>query len=235
MTKHALNSFLALQVVYTNELARLCEKLGADAKEVERGLRSDPRIGERAYVSPGPPLAGGTLARDVKILSDLSAARGLNSPLVEAITSSNRLHQAWTRDRLLELLDGVRSPRVALLGLTYKPGTNTLRRSSSVEIGQWLLEQGAEVVAFDPAVGSLPTQLAAIHTAPSLEEALERADAAVIATPWPEFSSLTADTLVNRMRVPRVVDQAGFLGHLGDDPRVIYVRVGRPVRSASTA
>jgi UDPglucose 6-dehydrogenase len=228
MTKHALNSFLAVQVVYTNELARLCERVGADARDVERGLRSDPRIGDKAYVAPGPPLAGGTLARDIQLLRALSAHHGLESPVVEGVVRSNRLHMDWTRDRLSELLAGTDAPRVALLGLTYKAGTDTLRRSASVEVGRWLLERGVEVRAFDPAVRSVPPELNWLHLAPSLHEVLAGADAAVIATPWPEFATLTAEQVVQAMRAPRLVDQAGFLSYLADDPRLTYVCVGRP-------
>lgn len=231
MTKHALNGFLALSVVYANELARLCEQVGADAKDVERGLRSEPRIGQRAYLAPGPPLAGGTLARDVTFLRSLSAQKGLDAPLFDAIPRSNQVHQAWTQDRLKELLDGMPSPRVTLLGLTYKPGTDTLRRSSSVELADWLLKRGAQVVAYDPAVRNLPESLDRIRLASGLDEALEQADAAILATPWPEFADLSAERVLSAMRNPRMIDQAGFLDHLGDDPRLTYIRVGRP-RSA---
>ena len=235
MSKHALNGFLALSVVYANELARLCEKVGADAKEVERGLRSEPRIGPRAYLAPGPPLAGGTLARDVAFLESLSLQNGLDAPLFEAIPRSNQVHQAWMQQRLIELIDGTSSPRVTLLGLTYKPGTDTLRRSSSIELADWLLAHGAEVVAFDPAVTGLPAPLNRIRLATSVDDALDGADAAILATPWAEFADLTADRIVSAMRNPRIIDQAGFLDHLGNDPRLTYIRVGRPRATVSFA
>ena len=235
MTKHALNGFLALSVAYTNELARICERVGADANEVERGLRSEPRIGPRAYVSPGPPIAGGTLARDIAFLGQLAAEHGLESPIMDAVRSSNRLHGAWMRERVLELARGVERPRVALLGLTYKPGTDTLRRSSALELGRWLAERGLEVHAFDPAVRRLPEEAAAIHVAGDLDAALDGTDIAVLATAWPEFREIDGDRLVRQMRHPRLVDQAGFLPGLADDPRLTYVRVGRPVRDAKGA
>jgi UDPglucose 6-dehydrogenase len=231
MTKHALNSFLAVQVVYTNELARLCERVGADAGDVERALRSDPRIGEKAYVAPGPPLAGGTLARDVEFLRALAASHGLESPVVEGVVRSNDLHTCWTHDRLNELLAGINAPRVALLGLTYKAGTDTLRRSASIELGRWLVQRGVDVRAFDPAVRSASSpELEGLQLTTSLDDVLSGADAAVVATPWPEFTTLTAEQLVRAMRAPCLVDQAGFLGHLADDPRLTYIRVGRPAQ-----
>jgi UDPglucose 6-dehydrogenase len=235
MTKHALNGFLALSVVYANELARLCEQVGADAKEVERGLRSEPRIGNRAYLAPGAPLAGGTLARDVGFLRSLSVVHGVDAPLFEAIPRSNQVHQSWTQDRLLELIEGMPAPRVTLLGLTYKPGTDTLRRSSSLELAQWLVSRGASVAAFDPAIRRLPASMGGIQLASAVDEALDDADVAVLATPWPEFAELTAERVLSAMRNPQVIDQAGFLGHLGDDPRLTYVRVGRPRMGARSA
>ena len=233
MTKHALNGFLALSVAYTNELARICERVGADASEVERGLRSEPRVGPRAYVSPGSPIAGGTLARDVAFLAQLATEHGQPSPIIDAIRTSNRLHQAWARERVLELAGDVGQPRVALLGLTYKPGTDTLRRSSALELGRRLAVEGLVVRAYDPAIQPVGTycdapQLANVELVASLEDALRDADVAVLATAWPEFQGLQADDLLQWMRHPRLVDEAGFLPHLADDPRLTYVRVGRP-------
>jgi UDPglucose 6-dehydrogenase len=209
-------------------LARLCERVGADAADVERGLRSDPRVGQRAYVSAGPPIAGGTLARDVTLLKEMGKRLGVSTPLVDAIGLSNQLHGQWARDRLTELLSGVVDPRVALLGLTYKPHTNTLRRSAALELATWLAVKGVSVHAFDPAISELPLIYPGIELAESAEAALDRADAAVVATGWPQFRALTAATLVGRMRRPQVVDQAGLLTHLAGDRRIAYVRVGRP-------
>ena len=229
MTKHALNGFLALSVAYTNELARICEQIGADASEVERGLRSEPRIGRRAYVSPGPPLAGGTLLRDIGFLGQLAAERGLASPVVDAVRTSNQLHQAWAFGRAMTLLEGAERPRAAILGLTYKPGTDTLRRSAAVDLARALLDRGVELSAFDPAVRALPPGLDGIRLAGDADGALAGADVVILATPWPQFRELTADQLVRTMARPRLIDQAGFLPHLAGDPRLVYVRVGQPL------
>ncbi|HET8646405.1 MAG TPA: UDP-glucose/GDP-mannose dehydrogenase family protein, partial [Vicinamibacteria bacterium] len=96
MTKHALNAWLATSVAFANELARLCEPAGADADEVARGLRSDPRVGPRAYLSPGAPFSGGTLARDLRSLAALAAGQGVEAPLAGAVLASNAAHQRWT-------------------------------------------------------------------------------------------------------------------------------------------
>jgi UDPglucose 6-dehydrogenase len=229
MTKHALNAFLATSVAFANELARLCEEVGADAKEVERGLKSEARIGPRAYVSPGAAFAGGTLARDVRYLIAFGQAHSLDTPLFDGVVASNDIQKLWVRWKISQLL-GTSSLRViALLGLTYKPGTNTLRRSLAVELARYLQGMGAPVRAYDPAVKHLPDEVrAVIDLRPSVEEALSGADLAVVATEWPEFRSLTADNVVRLMRHPRVIDQNWFLADaLAGDRRVTYAATGR--------
>lgn len=226
MTKHALNSYLAVSVVFTNELARLCERVGADALEVERGLRSDSRIGKGAYVSPGLAIAGGTLARDVRFLASLADTHDIALPVIQAIQASNALHAEWPHERVVDLVRDVPSPRVALLGLTYKPGTDTLRRSSAVELGQALARRGMTVTAFDPAVIALPPEINGLHLARTAEESLVGADVAVVATTWPAFRDLTSAQLKRVMRHARVVDPSGFLSHLAADDGLSYVRVG---------
>src|SRR5207253_2413405 len=124
MTKHALNAFLATSVTFINELARVCEAVGADAKEVERGLKSEARIGPRAYLSPGSAFAGGTLARDVRFLIGLAEQNGVEAPLFRGVWAGNRAHKDWTRATVARLLGGAAGPVVAVLGLTYKPGTS---------------------------------------------------------------------------------------------------------------
>jgi UDPglucose 6-dehydrogenase len=130
MTKHALNAFLATSITFINEIAALSEQVGADASEVERGLKSEARIGPKAYLSPGGAFAGGTIARDVVFLSELGHARGVATHLLSSIKPSNDAHRAWAQQRLEQLLDGVSGKTIAVWGLTYKPGTDTLRRSS---------------------------------------------------------------------------------------------------------
>ena len=236
MTKHALNAFLATSVVFINEIAALCEKVGADALEVERGLKSDARIGEGAYLHAGAAFAGGTLARDVSFLLDLAGQNTVSASLLSGVQQSNKLHQAWSRRCLVECLGPVSAKTIAVLGLTYKPGTNTLRRSSAVELCQWLHEQGATVQAFDPAVKVLPESLAeVIHLAASAEEALEHSDALVIATPWPDFVALAPATVLALMRRAIVIDPARHLpSAVVDDSRILYFAVGKgPARALS--
>ena len=182
MTKHALNAFLATSVTFINEIATICEKVGADAKEVERGLKTDARIGARAYLAPGAAFSGGTLARDVQFLASLSD----NVPLLASVMTSNDAHRRWPIETLRTVIGDLRGRTIAVWGLTYKPGTNTLRRSAAVELCRELREDGANVRAYDPMVVSgFDGTLCA-----SAEEALKGADALVVATPWPQFRSV---------------------------------------------
>jgi UDPglucose 6-dehydrogenase len=227
MTKHALNAFLATSVVFINEIATLCESVGADAKEVERGLKSESRIGPRAYLSPGAAFAGGTLARDITFLSDLGERLGQMPTLIAAVKTSNDLHKDWTRRKLRALPDGLRGRTVGIWGLAYKPGTDTLRRSSSVELCRWLAREGARVLAHDPAVRTLPTDLASIvDLRPSPVEAAEGVTALVVATEWPDYRAVTL-----AVREPlTVIDPNRFLSEQFErNDAVRYITIGKGV------
>jgi UDPglucose 6-dehydrogenase len=229
MTKHALNAFLATSVVFINEIAVLCEQVGANAMEVEQGLKSDVRIGPRAYLHPGSAFAGGTLARDVAFLRGIAARDGITVPLLEGVKTSNDEHRKWLQRKVASIAPDLRHRRIAMLGLTYKPGTDTLRRSSAVEAALWLSGEGAEVRAYDPAVRTLPPELASsISLMPSAAAALDTADVAVVATEWPQFRELTPADILARMRSPVVVDAGRYLDAvLGQDERIAYYSIGR--------
>jgi UDPglucose 6-dehydrogenase len=229
MTKHAINSFLALSITYMNEVARLCEVTGADAREVEKGLKSESRIGPKAYLSPGGAFAGGTLARDVVTCTSLGARFGEALEVIPAIKRSNDRHRQWALHKLQRLLPAAAGKRVALLGLTYKPGTNTLRRSSAVELARALAAAGYEVRAFDPSKPELTPDLAFIKLAPDAAAALDGADALVVCTEWPEFRQLDWPKLVPRLRQPLILDVTRFLEKSPSGlPAVQYISVGSP-------
>lgn len=232
MTKHALNAFLATSVTFINEIAAICERVGADAKEVERGLKSESRIGPKAYLGPGGAFAGGTLARDIAFLTQLGRQNDLPIHLVPAVRASNDAHKNWPRRRLMELLGELKGKRIAIWGLTYKAGTDTLRRSSAIELCQWLVEQGAQVQAHDPAVKELPVQYAGIRLFPSPLEAARGADALVIATEWPDYRSVAMPDILAAMHTTMVLDANRFLaGSIEPLPMVTYITVGKEVKS----
>jgi UDPglucose 6-dehydrogenase len=228
MVKHALNSFLAVSITFINEIARLCEHTGADAKEVAAGLKSEPRIGQKAYLGPGGPFAGGTLARDVVTLTKLAAQAGETISVIPAIKQSNDLHRGWAFRRLQSRLGDLRGKTVSVLGLVYTPNTDTLRRSAAVELCQQLLAAGARVQCHDPAVTELPAELAALHLAADLRGALTGADAAVVCTEWPQFRAADWPELLTAMRQRVVVDANRFLdAPLKTAGAVEHLSVGR--------
>lgn len=230
MTKHAINAFLATSVTFANEIAAICELVGADAKEVERGLKTEARIGPKAYVSPGGPFAGGTLARDIAFLSIESDAHHLLTPLLSAVRPSNDEHKNWVRRKLLQKFDMLSGVSVAIWGLTYKPGTDTLRRSLAVELCDWLLEQGAKVSIFDPAVKQLPERWAGkvSHCLTALD-AVVQAEALVIGTEWPEFKPLASELASKAHSGLVVVDANRHLSVKLLDPSFSYLAVGTPL------
>jgi UDPglucose 6-dehydrogenase len=235
MTKHALNGFLATSVAFINEVAEICESVGADAEEVSRGLKSERRIGPGAYLLPGDAFAGGTLARDVGFLRELARHRGLPAHVLAGVADGNAAHRHWTRRKLLALLGdsaahgpALADRRVAIWGLTYKPGTDTLRRSSAIELCRWLVEVGATVRAHDPAVSALPPDLdGRVELCSDPLEAARGAEALVICTAWPSYLEVSVEETISVLAQAHVIDPAGALhGSMSSYPEVSYVRVG---------
>jgi len=212
MIKHAINAFLAVSITYTNEIAALCERIGASASEVEAGLRSEPRIGPQAYVKAGPAFAGGTLARDVNFLADLARRHAVTVPVIDGIQVSNRAHSEWALGHLRRTLQPLTGRTIGILGLAYKPGTNSTRRSTSLELIRALATEGASVRAYDPRVRQLPEDLArGITLAADARSVARGADALVVATEWPEFAALRAEDIADEMRGRIVLDPGRFL------------------------
>ena len=213
VTKHAINAFLATSVCFANEIAAVCEKVGASAKEVERGLKTEVRIGPKAYLSPGGPFAGGTLARDLEFLKKMGEVHNIPLPLLWSVQKSNDAHKAWIKRRLegfFPTLDGI---KICMWGLTYKVGTDTLRRSLSVELCNWLLNKGALINVFDPLVKELPADWGRnITNAEEALDALRSSDVLVIGTECPEFRDQVdriPDVFLNRQLL--VLDPSHFL------------------------
>lgn len=232
MTKHAINAFLAISVTFANEIASICELVGADAKEVERGLKTEMRIGPKAYLSPGGPFAGGTLARDIEFLGVASRAKQLATPLLSSVRVSNDEHKNWVRRKLLERFANLKGVTVAVWGLTYKPGTDTLRRSLAVELCDWLIEQGATVHVHDPVVRQLPERWSGrvVSHARALD-AVAGADALVVGTEWPEFRQEAAGLLSAASPNFVVIDANRHLQAVVASLGLKYVAVGTPSAS----
>jgi UDPglucose 6-dehydrogenase len=229
MVKHSLNAFLALSITFTNELATIAEQVGADAADIEKALRSDSRVGPQAYVKAGPAFAGGTLARDVQFLSAIAEDKRLQTPLIDNIIASNRAHGRWSINQLRRRLGPLRGKTVAVLGLSYKAGTSAIRRSSSIELLRELLDDGAVVRAYDPAVRKLPEEFdRAVTIAGDAAGAITDAAAVVLATEWPEFGTLRAADFTRNMDGRLILDPTAFLpAEIRNDPALTVLSIGR--------
>jgi len=231
MTKHAINAFLATSVTFANEIAVICERVGADAKEVERGLKTESRIGPKAYLSPGAAFAGGTLARDVAFLNKVGRAKHLKMPLLSSIRKSNDEHKHWVERRLTMLVPDLSGTRIALWGLTYKPGTDTLRRSTAVELCDWLLARGASVCVHDPMVKALPPAWEGkVVRADVPLDAIRGARALVITTEWPQYRDIAGSDIMRMAPGVAVFDPGRVLFNFSQTPGLRYISVGTPER-----
>jgi UDPglucose 6-dehydrogenase len=230
MTKHAINAFFATSIAFANEIASICESVGADAKEVERGLKTESRIGPRAYLSPGAAFAGGTLARDVALLDRTARVHGMLTPLLSSVLPSNDAHKLWVRRKLRAHFADLSQATVAVWGLTYKPGTDTLRRSMSVELCDWMIREGAKVHVHDPMVKKLPADWCdAVERYDDPVAAVQGADALVVATEWPVYRGISAEQLLQGSSHLLVLDANRFLINLAPtEGRLSYFAVGMP-------
>jgi UDPglucose 6-dehydrogenase len=227
MTKHAINSFLAMSICFANEIASICEQVGAEAKEVERGLKTEARIGPKAYLGPGVSFSGGTLARDINFLMELGNKYKLPGFLIKAVNASNSFHKSWIERKCQQVLGDLKEKKLAILGLTYKPGTDTLRRSFAVDLAKILHTKGALINGFDPVVKSIPQDLAKIISLKhSVAEAIRNVDVIIIATEWPEFQQLD-DDIINLMKNKPIIDPNGFIAKLATLKKLKYIFVGK--------
>ena len=228
MVKHSLNAFLAVSITFTNELATIAERVGASASDIEQALRSDPRIGANAYVKGGPAFAGGTLARDVQFLSDIAEQEQLQTPLIGSIVASNRAHGQWSINQLRRRLGPLKGKTIAVLGLSYKPGTDAIRRSPAIDLLRELLTDGADVRVYDPAVRNLPAEFAAATMSGDATGAIAGAAAVVLATEWPDFKILRAEDFTRGMAGRLVLDPAAFLPPaVREDAGLTILSIGR--------
>ncbi len=229
MTKHAINAFLATSVTFANELAAICELYGADAKEVERGLKTESRIGPRAYLSPGGPFAGGTLARDIDFLDKAAQEKALAVPLLQSVRVSNNEHKKWTKRKLSEKFTPLNKLSIAIWGLTYKPETSTLRRSLAVALCDWLIEEGANVHVYDPAVQELPSHWNnQVDRFDSALEALKNTQVLVLGTEWAEFKETAKKMLEVVNNDYMVIDANRYLQNEIFPLGINYIAVGMP-------
>ena len=207
LTKYAANAFLATKITFINEIADLCEKVGADVQEVSRGIGLDNRIGSK-FLHAGPGYGGSCFPKDTLAL--MKTAQDNDSPvrIVEAVVQVNDQRKRAMGRKVIHALDGeVRGKTVALLGLTFKPNTDDMRDAPSIAIAQTLIDAGAKVTAYDPEGMKLAQEIMPdVTMADSSYNAAIDADAVVIVTEWDAFRALDLNKLADVMKGNVLVD-----------------------------
>jgi UDPglucose 6-dehydrogenase len=230
LIKYGANAFLALKISFINELARLAEKVGADIREVARGIGLDHRIGPR-FLQAGLGWGGSCFPKDTAALLAMGREYGLSLGITEAARKVNEDQRRWAVDKLLAELKTLKGRTIALLGLAFKANTDDLRESPALELARLLLDRGAFLRAHDPVAlprarkeVSLP-----LEYAETPEEALRGADAVVLATDWPLYRTWPWQELKPLLRTPLVLDARNFLdGKALADLGYRYLGMGVP-------
>jgi UDPglucose 6-dehydrogenase len=230
MIKYAANAFLATKITFINEIAALCEKVGADVKQVSKGIGLDNRIGNK-FLHAGPGFGGSCFPKDTKALARIGQDHGLPMQITETVIKLNDDIKRRMIDKILDLCEGtVNGKTVAVLGVTFKPNTDDMRDAPALTIVPALVGGGAEVRVVDPqGLREGKALLPGVHWTDDAYEAAQGADAVVILTEWNEFRALDLKRLAGKMATPRMADlrniyssrdarQAGFEA---------YVSVGR--------
>jgi UDPglucose 6-dehydrogenase len=229
LTKYAANAFLATKITFINEIADLCEKVGANVQEVSRGIGLDNRIGSK-FLHAGPGYGGSCFPKDTLAL--MKTAQDNDSPvrIVEAVVQVNDQRKRAMGRKVIQALGGnVRGKKVALLGLTFKPNTDDMRDAPSIAIAQTLIDAGATVTAYDPEGMALAKEIMpAVEMADSSYNAATEADAVVIVTEWDAFRALDLKKLSEVMKGNVLVDLRNiYNGPEVAQTRLSYTSVGR--------
>ena len=230
MIKLASNAFLATKISFVNEIANVCEEVGADVAEVARGMGLDQRIGP-SFLRAGIGYGGSCFPKDLKALKQLAGNTGYHFQLLTAVIEVNELQKRRVVKKLQQRLGSLAGRRVALLGLAFKPDTDDMREASSLVLAARLQGEGAEVAAYDPVATEAARPLFdGVEFAGSALEALEGADAAVLVTEWPEFAGLDWAEAAGRMARPLLIDGRNFLdAKLLESAGFEYEGIGRAV------
>ncbi|HEX6780703.1 MAG TPA: UDP-glucose/GDP-mannose dehydrogenase family protein [Solirubrobacterales bacterium] len=236
MIKLASNAFLATKISFINEIANVCEEVGADVGQVAKGMGLDERIGS-SFLRAGIGYGGSCFPKDVSALKMLAGNTGYHFQLLTAVIEVNELQKRRVVGKLEKHLGSLIGKRIALLGLAFKPDTDDMREASSLVLAARLQGEGAEVVAYDPVASERAAELlGSVEMATSAMGALDGADAAVLVTEWREFAELDWPAAAERMNRALLVDGRNFL-----DPGKLasagfeYEGIGQTVNSARPA
>ncbi|MBU1101987.1 MAG: nucleotide sugar dehydrogenase [Bacteroidetes bacterium] len=213
MVKHGINSFLSMSIVFANHLSDICEIKGARIEDVVRGIKSDIRIGPKAYLAPGIGFSGGTLGRDLKVLDSVNSSSSAGyAKLFGIIHDLNAERPLAIVSKVEKVLQNIEDKCIGILGLTYKPGTSTLRRSLPLEIVDLLLKKNAHVKVYDPKADYSELDYEPkFEITNAIEEATMDADIIILLTEWNEFKDYDWSRVINSMRNKIFYDTKNFL------------------------
>jgi UDPglucose 6-dehydrogenase len=230
LIKYAANAYLATRIGFINEMADLCEAVGADVAAVTRGMGLDRRIGLH-YLQPGPGFGGSCFPKDTRALASIARQAGSRAKIVEAVIDSNNLRKESLAERIAQAVGGdVRGKRVAVLGVSFKAETDDLREAASLAVIPALQRAGANIAAYDPvAVAAARQLLSQVEWCEDAYETAKDADAIVVLTEWNEFRGLDLWRLAAQMREPVLIDLRNIYsaGDVAKTP-FIYHSNGRP-------
>jgi UDPglucose 6-dehydrogenase len=206
MIKYASNAFLATKISFINEIANICEELGADIKEVSVGMGYDKRIGP-FFLDAGLGYGGSCFPKDVKALAYMAAEKGRHPQLLNAVMDINNDRRPMAVNRLQELVGEFKGATIGLLGLSFKPNTDDMRDAPSIDVAQALQAKGAAVRAYDPVAMSVAEPLLpGVEMAPDPYTMAEGCDAVMVITEWNEFKQLDLERIRDKMNKPVLFD-----------------------------
>jgi len=205
--KYASNAFLAIKIHYINEMANFCEKSGADITEVARGMGLDSRIGPR-FLNPGPGYGGSCFPKDTMAMSFMARQNGIDMTLINAAIKGNLERKQQMAGRILDTVKDVKDPKIAILGLAFKEGTDDCRESPAMDIVGELLNRGAKITAYDPKAMKTAQMILGdkIQYATDMYSAINGADVLTILTEWPEFKTLDLARVAKIMCHKNIID-----------------------------
>lgn len=229
MIKYARNCYLAKDISFANEVANICQKLGVDYQTVKKGMEMDKRIGKGRFLDAGVGFGGSCFPKDVKALAARAKEAGVTPYVLDATLKTNDQQPLKVIELLKTAIGRIHDKRIAVLGLSFKPGTDDMREAPSIEIVEQLCVEGARVVAYDPEALQNARKLFCslrVQLAENSADALRNADACIIVTDWPEFSN---PYLYLGMAGRTIID-----GRRTIDPRILspdfkYFAIGYPV------
>lgn len=206
MIKYASNAFLATRISFINEIANMCEEMGADVREVARGMGMDKRIGH-AFLDAGLGWGGSCFPKDVKALEHMASLNGTHPQLLQAVMEINRNQRRWAVLKLRKALGGLNEKVIGVLGLSFKPNTDDVRDAPALEIIHLLENEGAIVKVYDPqAKETAASQIKKAVLCDDPYSAITDADGLVLATEWNEFKQLDFERVHALMHTPVIID-----------------------------